>query len=55
MSVSSDHLEIINEVAARLFEKIQEQFTVMPTLKSSVPFELYKLEKNIFKEHLEIM
>lgn len=32
MSVSSDHLEIINEVAARLFERIQEQFTIMPTL-----------------------
>ena len=32
MAESTDHLEIINEVAARLFEKIQEQFTVMPTL-----------------------
>lgn len=32
MAESTDHLEIINEIAARLFEKIQEQFTVMPTL-----------------------
>lgn len=28
----TDLLEITNQIAARLFEKIQEQFTVMPTL-----------------------